>query len=373
MRLLFIVFRTLASISMIVISLLGWMIVFSGREGLLISEYMLFIGISFFTGAIGISGLLFKDITSRSWLKWTLSCLLLIGVLMFTSMAFESGFSFKHFITALYMGFLAIINLWFLFSKNQNPTSQTVWVAMFIFFTAIQISFGTMANLVHASLFFIVLLLIAVLVVTPYYVRKKLELLFTGQHEALSRQLHPKLMIYDAVIEAYSAQYSGHIEKSQELLEKVEKRIYKSANPPMQFQYMCHAIAIENGYYLNNPRGLEDRFEKMKALNKKLYKKGYPMATTYKVMYLLGLYANKAHFEQELEAVTAFEEAYHFKGQSGSFYKHLKNEQALFDAAVAILRQEKPASLEQLEKELVQPIHKMQLDTLKNQISLSTA
>lgn len=370
MKLLTTLIRGVLSIAALIIALFAAIIAVTDVAISTRPDRILFLAITLFLGIIAISGFAFERLPVKQWLRLVLSCLLGIGVFLFLTVAFERPFRWTYLVTGGYILFLSTLNLWFAFAKQQNPETQTKWIALFLFLTMVQVTLGTFNNLIHALLILIVLLTIMALVVTPYYMRKKIKLLFEGNHAKLRRLLQPKLMFYDAFLEVYSYQYCDEIEKAQQLLKCIEEKLEKTAKPSMVFQYMYHALIIENGFYSGETHGLTEHFEKMIQLNKQLYKDGYPMALTYRMMYLLDLYEDMATFERELEREIAFEKAFVFKKQSPAFYKHLEREHRLFDCAIMVKKasfDQARSELYELEQSVIQPMHKNFLDRLKNQ------
>lgn len=363
------IIRGILSIAALIIALFGAVITVTDVAISTIPDRILFFGITLFMGIIAITGFAFERLPLKQWLKLVLSSLLGIGVFLFLTVAFEPPFRWTYLVTGCYILFLSVLNLWFSFAKQQNPQTQTKWIALFLFLTMVQVTLGTFSNLIHALLILIVLLALMALVVTPYYMRKKMALLFAGSHEKLRRLLQPKIMFYDAFLEVYSYQYCGEIEKSQQLLKRIEEKISKTVKPSMVYQYMCHALIIENGFYSGETQGLAEHFEKMIQLNKQLYKDGYPMALTYRMVYLLDLYEDMAAFEIELERAIAFEKSYVFKKQSQAFHKHLELEHRLFDCAIMVKKgafDQAQTLLNDLERQCIQPIHKHYVKQLMN-------
>lgn len=370
------IIRVLSSIAALIIALFSAIITVTNITISTIPDRILFSGITLFMGIIALSGFAFERLPFKYWLKLALSSLLGIGVFMFITVAIEPPFRWTYLVTASYVLFLAVINLWFTFAKQQNPQTQTKWIAVFLFLTMVQVTLGTFSNIIHALLILIVLLALMAIVVTPYYMRKKMALLFDGAHEKLRRLLQPKIMLYDAFLEVYSYQYCGDMEKAQQLLIRAEEKLSKTTKPSLVFQYICHALMIENGFYSGETQGLSEHFYKMIHLNKQIYKDGYPMALTYRMIYLLDLCEDMAAFEIELEQAITFEKSYVFKKQPPAFHKHLALEHQLFDCAIMVKKgafDQAMPNLVVLENQCIQPIHKQYASQLINQCHQSFA
>lgn len=128
------IIRVLSSIAALIIALFGAIITVTNIAISSIPDRILFSGITLFMGIIALSGLAFERLPFKYWLKLALSSLLGVGVFLFFTVAFEPPFRWTYLVTGCYILFLAVINLWFTFAKQQNPQTQTKWIAVFLFF-----------------------------------------------------------------------------------------------------------------------------------------------------------------------------------------------------------------------------------------------
>lgn len=135
--------------------------------------------------------------------------------------------------------------------------------------------------------------------------------------------------------------------------------------------YVRTSLTIQKAFYLGGKKNARVSFEHMQALNLKLCKKGYPMASAYITAYLMDLYQeesfSKESFSKEVAAVIAFEKNYPFKGQAAAFHKQLAFEHALFSAALVYKGSGSPEdlmALQRLEQESIAPIYNKYSDAL---------
>lgn len=352
------ILRAVIGIGGLVIALLGSIILFSriGIDGL--EDYFIFGSITFASCFIGISAFFFKKIPTKSWYQLILISLLVQGIAFFIGLFIEKDFQHQYLVTAGYIAFLALACGWITFSNNQSRESQTQWVAAFLGFTMLEISFGMIQSVIKGALVLIICLMVLLLLIWPRRMKKKTSLLFLGKHQELRKTLVPKLIPHDGLLQTYSYLYAGELSDFYQSLEWIDEKMKEKKSTALFFEYVSHDFALYKGFFTGDVTDLHERFQRMKALNKTLFKKGYPMATAYILVYLMGLYEDEALFLQEVTDALAFEKAYNFKHQPEAFYPHLAFEHEILEEAMAYKRGEGIARLESLEKVAIQPIYR---------------
>lgn len=349
----------LAGLSVVI---LGQGIAIDGAE-----DYVTFSAIGIGMLVIGVGAFCFKKIEFRQWLRLIFTCILFFGSAILLSSFIENHGQWHDLVGVAYLLFLASAQAWHTFSKDQSHEAQTKWVAAFIAFTFIFIAFGMIRENAKGLLIFIALSAFLIFYMSRRLTRNKTTLLFSGQYEALRKRLVPTLIPHDAVLEAYTYFYSENWTTMDDALLRWQPKIKKGNHTGRYLEYVKASLSLQKAFYLGEKEEAKLHFEHMLALNKQLFKKGYPMASAYAVAYLMDLYEDEA-FKKEVENAIAFEKNFSFKGQTEAFHKQVAFEQALISAAMAYKDSgslEDLTALERVEKESIAPIYRNYSEVLK--------
>lgn len=351
-------FRGVMGAGALVLAILSAYILFSGISLGGADDFILFFSLLLFFAVVGLSAFFFKKISLKGWAKTICCALLGMGSLWFLAFFIQKDFQFKYMVTGLYMVFLTVSYAWSMTGRVKSQESQTVFMAAFIGMTLLVISFGIIGNLASGLLVCITSLFLLVYVVYPRLTRGKMALLFQGEHQKLRKKLVTRLLPQDMVLLAYSQLFTGEFLDLEGTLDLLEQKSKEKSAMALYLSYVKADIEIQKGFFTQSHEGLRETFDHMLALNQKMFKKPYPMATAYAMMYWMGLYEDQAAFLKATESAHAYEQKYDFKKQPDAFHGFLAFSNDLFDATMAYQRGEGQEVLNKVLEKSIQPVYK---------------
>lgn len=331
------------------------------KEGIAIntlSNWFLFGGIALAFASLTLSSFAFKKLSGKQWVKSILSTFLLFFSMTFIAMFIDHDYAFKYLVSSVYMMSLSVIYLLFNLCEQPSRDKQSQWVGVFIFMTAVMVSFGFIDSIVSGAMIFIVLLLILIFYVYPRTTQKKFALLHEGEHDKLRKRLLPRYLPVDVVLMANSHFYKAEWSLLEQDLKLMSVMANRNKHATQYLDYIKAHFKILMAFYQGDKKDAIPAFEEMKAIGKKLFKSGYPMTSSYYLMYFMGAYEDEGTFLEAIQKEVAFSKTFDYGKQPEGFYKALTFEYNLYEAATQYIKTGAIEPLNLVLEQSVQPIYK---------------
>ncbi|GAU79308.1 hypothetical protein [Fusibacter sp. 3D3] len=260
----------------------------------------------------------------------------------------------------LYM--ISFVNLYYTYRKEGHKNVDYI-ILMMVIGAVYALIILMLTRSILVMLISLLILIIALVVYNvKYLVPLKLKLLYSANHKLLRQKWIKADLSYDGIIQIYSYLYNNEIELAMKKVLELENHYKgKSSDKTGNLQCMIDFAMMDCIYYsgfeaTEKREAFMERFYKVLEFNETLKRKSLPLAQL--IQKAICVSGNDIQEDSRIKAAKASSNVRQ-RVPDHAFYKHDKDENALIQADLLLLKNESDRAMilyQTVEKEAVQPL-----------------